>query len=237
MPPEDLANIESIPISRCSGVAWATAADFEQQKINSITEWPGNGRTECKVPTEICYGDGEEPLWGYDIPSDKARLQLFKLLLLESKDISSEMKSSPLIQQARDVLRNSGKTVVDVIADYLRLLWSHSEEILNETLGRTVVSGLPFHFVVTVPAIWKSYARGIMEEAVTKGIMRPRLAGETYASFVSEPESAALATLLGRKHLIKQGQKYVVCDAGGGTVVSPKRLILRKRIELIPRFS
>ncbi len=206
--------------SRYSGVAWATAADFERQRINSVLSWPGTGRTECKVPTELCYGNGQDKLWGYQIPSHEPRLQLFKLLLLDPQDLSSEMQSSPLVQRARDVLRNSGKSAVQVIADYLQLLWNHTQEILNKALGRAVVAGLPFHFVMTIPAIWKPYARQRMQEAVTKaGLMSRRLAGQTYLSFAPEPEAAALATLLERQWSITQGSTHVVCDAGGGTVV------------------
>lgn len=213
------ANIDEIS-ARYSGVAWATAADFEKQKVNPIMNWPGTGRTECKVPTELYYGKGQEKLWGYEIPTHEPRLQLVKLLLLDPKDLSSEMQESHLVQRARDVLHRSEKTAIDVIADYLELLWKHTEELLKKTLGKTVVSGLPFHFVITIPAIWKPYARQRMEEAVKKtGMMRPRLAGRTYLSFVPEPEAAALATLLDREESIRQGNIYVVCDAGGGTVV------------------
>jgi actin-like ATPase involved in cell morphogenesis len=47
------------------------------------------------------------------------------------------------------------------------------------------------------------------------------MAGETQLSVVTEPEAAALSTILDRYDSVKAGNVYVVCDAGGGTVVSP----------------
>ncbi|KAK0654970.1 hypothetical protein B0T16DRAFT_383955 [Cercophora newfieldiana] len=206
-----------------SGVAWAMADDFEQRQINSITNWPGRGGTESsKVPTEIWY-NGNNMKWGYEIPPDVPRLQFFKLLLLDAEDFSAELKSSPHIQRARDILQNSGKTAIKVIADYLRLLWAHAEETLRKTLGKKVSQRLTIGFIVTIPAIWKPYARQRMEEAVEmSGILTTRMAVTKYLSFAPEPEAAAIAALLERQRSIRrginQGDIYVVCDAGGGTV-------------------
>jgi len=72
-----------------------------------------------------------------------------------------------------------------------------------------------------VPAIWKDYARQGMEEAATRaGILKHRPVGPTTLSFVPEPEAAALVTLWENRRDLKTGHLYVVCDAGGGTVVS-----------------
>jgi molecular chaperone DnaK (HSP70) len=86
------------------------------------------------------------------------------------------------------------------------------------------VDALRFHIVITIPAIWKGYARQGMEEAAKKsGILRRRPAGETTLSFAPEPEAAALSTLSEPGRKTKQGDVYMICDAGGGTVV---RIIL-----------
>lgn len=77
------------------------------------------------------------------------------------------------------------------------------------------------HLVITVPALLKDYARQGMVEAARKGgILTARPAGPTTLAFDTEPEGAALATLCqGRRHF-DVGDVFVVCDAGGGTVVS-----------------
>ena len=60
-----------------------------------------------------------------------------------------------------------------------------------------------------------------MEEAATKaGILTARPAGPTTLGFALEPEAAALATLCeGGRHFDAE-DVFVVCDVGGGTVVS-----------------
>ena len=83
-----------------------------------------------------------------------------------------------------------------------------------------MVDGFTFHVVITVPAIWKGYARQDMEAAARQaGILDHRLAGPTTLGFSPEPEAAALATMCEIGVPIAEDDAYVICDAGGGTVV------------------
>lgn len=52
------------------------------------------------------------------------------------------------------------------------------------------------------------------------GILKKRAAGPTELVFSNEPEAAAMSTLIERGRRPHTGGVYVVCDAGGGTVVS-----------------
>ncbi|KAM0420288.1 hypothetical protein ACHAPT_011949 [Fusarium lateritium] len=202
-----------------SGVAWATVADFERHNVKHISKWPGLGREEGKAPTEIHYNDDGQAMWGYDIPGDVSRLQWFKLLLLKPEDLSPQMRTSPFLQRARDLVRNSKKDPIDIVADYLRLLWNHAEEKIKQEIGNAEFNAMTLHVVVTVPAIWKGYAQQSTEKAVRQaGILKRRMAGPTRLSVVTEPEAAALSTILDRYDSVKAGNVYVVCDAGGGTV-------------------
>lgn len=202
-------------------MAWATKVDLENKNINFITSWPGIGREEGKVPTELWYDDDKEISWGYEVPADADPFRWFKLLLLHNEDLEPELRESEFMVQARYMTEESGKTAVDLVADYLRLLWKHTMSTIERSRGETVVEALPIHIVLTVPAIWKSYARQAMEEAAKKsGILAPRLAGETKLTFAPEPEAAALATLHEQGGGVRPGNVYIICDAGGGTVVS-----------------
>ncbi|KAL4967817.1 uncharacterized protein BDV14DRAFT_197457 [Aspergillus stella-maris] len=201
-----------------SGVSWATVADFTRNKINLITSWPGTDREEGKAPTELFYEDNQI-FWGYEIPDGADPVRWFKLLLVKNEDLSEETRSSELILRGRKMLKETGKTVVGLIADYLRLLWSHILKHLKKSRGEFVVNALRFHVVITIPAIWKGYARQGMEEAARQaGLLSSRPAGETTLSFVLEPEAAALSTLCEPGHQAQPGDLYVICDAGGGTV-------------------
>lgn len=184
-----------------------------------ITSWPGSGREEGKAPTELYYEDGKIS-WGFEIDSDIDAIKWFKLLLLKEEDLSPELRSSEFLLRARKMMRENDKTAIDLISDYLRMIWSHTLETITKDRG-SVVEALQFHVVITVPAIWKDYARQDMTEAVRKaGILSQRNAGETKLTFAPEPEAAALSTLCEPGRRTKPNEVYLVCDAGGGTVVS-----------------
>jgi hypothetical protein len=182
-------------VFRFSGAAWATDEDFRAEHINVITSWPGYGREEGKAPTELFYEDGKV-MWGYEIPVDAAPVSWFKLLLVKDADLSEELRSSEFLLRGRKMLRENGKTAIDLIADYLRALWAHVLDTIQKARGESVVDALPFHVVITVPAIWKGYARQGMEKAAKQsGILDPRAAGPTMLTFAPEPEAAALSAL------------------------------------------
>ncbi|CAG7561921.1 unnamed protein product [Fusarium equiseti] len=200
-----------------SGVAWASQADFEHQHINLITSWPGSGREEGKAPTEVYYED-DKVSCGFDIDSDTDPIKWFKLLILKDEDLTPELRSSEFLLRARQMMRQNEKTPYKLISDYLRMLWKHTLNTITKDRG-SAVDALQFHVVITVPAIWKDYARQHMMEAAKKaGILDRRAAGRTRLTFVPEPEAAALATLCEPGRRIRFNDVYLVCDAGGGTV-------------------
>ncbi|KAF2500102.1 actin-like ATPase domain-containing protein [Lophium mytilinum] len=201
-----------------SGAAWATGEDFASNQINMITSWPGTGREEGKVPTELFY-EHSQIMWGYEIPLDADPVRWFKLLLLKDEDLDAEVRSNEIILRGRKMLKENGKTANDFISDFLRALWVHILETVKKSRGESVVEALSFHVVITVPAIWKGYARQGMEQAVKKaGILDRRAAGTTTLTFAPEPEAAALSTLGEPGRKLKTGDVYMICDAGGGTV-------------------
>jgi molecular chaperone DnaK (HSP70) len=162
--------------------------------------------------------------WGFDISLDADPVRWFKLLLLKPEDMDPETKDSEFLIRARKMMRENGKTAVDFVADYLRAFWKHVVDSITRARGESVVEALTFHVVVTVPAIWKGYARQAMNDAVTQaGILDWRPAGSTTLTFAPEPEAAALATLFEQGEGVKKGNVYIICDAGGGTVVSLAR--------------
>ncbi|KAM0208327.1 hypothetical protein ACHAPA_000240 [Fusarium lateritium] len=70
-------------------------------------------------------------------------------------------------------------------------------------------------FVVTVPAIWSPKAKQSTEQAAAMA----GFCGNQRIQLISEPEAAALYTLKTLSpSTLQVGRKFVVCDAGGGTV-------------------
>ncbi|KAJ8119298.1 hypothetical protein ONZ43_g3722 [Nemania bipapillata] len=200
-----------------SGAAWATLADFGSDGINLITSWPGTGREEGKAPTELYY-EHDETLWGYQVPPEAEPIRWFKLLLLRDEHLSPEHKKSRYLDRAREFLRETEKTPKDLVADYLRLLWQHILDTIYKARGESI-SALKIHIVITVPAIWQSYARESMREAASKaGMLNSRSGGASTLAFAPEPEAAALSTLCEPGRKLNTKDIYVICDAGGGTV-------------------
>jgi hypothetical protein len=197
-------------------------------------------KDDAKTPTAICYGDSG-PTWGYGIHDDASAIRWFKLLLLNPEDLDQDVKDSSHLKIAKQKLKEAGKSVVQAVADYLRLLWEHTISSMKRERGAIGVDGLPFKVVLTVPAIWKPYAQSrMLKAAKLAGILDERLCGNTSLQLVSEPEAAALATLgeyRGRKD-VEAGDVFIVCDVGGGTadIISYKiqqtdPLYLREAVE------
>ena len=111
----------------------------------------------------------------------------------------------------------SGKQAVDFIADYLtELLKFVRHEVLAPEYGLQFLKQKKISYIITVPAIWTDKAKGLTLQAADRaGIQRRSL------SLITEPEAAALyCTTLSRDVHLSIGDRFVVCDAGGGTVVT-----------------
>ncbi|KAH7170827.1 hypothetical protein EDB81DRAFT_909517 [Dactylonectria macrodidyma] len=205
-----------------SGVAWAYSR--EPDEIELVTDWDAqlNFCSDVeKTPTQIHFGEGGTPKWGYAIPPDKVAIKWFKLLLLDPKDVPNDVYASSQLTQARLLRSALNKDPVDIIGSFLRHLWNHAIDTIKRSVGAELLEECIFHVVITIPAIWPAYCQQRMKRAVElSGIVSKRLCGETTLRFISEPEAAALATMkdLSKKGNTRAGDTIVVCDAGSGTV-------------------
>ena len=110
------------------------------------------------------------------------------------------------------------KTPLDFTCDYLKNVNNY---VLNSVLpahfGEDFLQNQQISYVLTVPAIWSDKAKELTRQAALKaGIQGRKL------MLITEPEPATLycATLCSETSL-GEGDRFLVCDAGGGTVVSP----------------
>ena len=94
------------------------------------------------------------------------------------------------------MVQSLGKSAIQVIADYLRLLWKHAVDDIVRDRGSSAFRGSLLKVWITVPAIWTETARNRMREAARMaGILDYRTAGKTTLDLVAEPEAAAIAVL------------------------------------------
>lgn len=137
------------------------------------------------------------------------------------------MRDSDYMIAVSRTMTDLGKTPVEVVGDYLKLLWNHimdhiMTQITNET-GESLFYGTTVHvdIVITVPSIWTNDTNeGMIQAALYAGLYDYSLTGRTTITFVSEPEAAALATLSDVEDCKDLGvdDTFVVVDVGGGTV-------------------
>lgn len=208
--------------------------------IRSVAHWPGprpgTEIDEVKVPSKIQYHKNEDghivPVkWGFQVEDDNdLTFHWYKLLLLKDEDQPRHLRESKQLQKTRDRLKAIGKTPEDVVSDYLSKLWEHAvgdngiglwdlpTGQISKQLGQGSVFKMPIHVVLTVPAIWKKYARDSMKKAAMRaGFLNHRLAGPTTLELISEPEAASYAYLKEIRQRLAIDDTILVLDLGGGT--------------------
>ncbi|GAB0136228.1 hypothetical protein EsDP_00004539 [Epichloe bromicola] len=195
-----------------SGVSWAETTRPDVQHVVSI--WPAadSAKSSLKVPTELRkLAKGWQ--WGFEIPENAKRHRFFKLFVLTGPEDMEKMNEGGLDEP--ETPNRDGETPLQLTRIYLSCLHDHFISILEKNLSRSVVQSMPMDFVVTVPAIWSNTAKQATERAAAMA----GFCGNRRIHLISEPEAAALYTI---KHLgssvLKPGRKFVICDAGGGTV-------------------
>lgn len=202
------------------------------EKIVVVKIWPGASLAE-KIPTQLSYKT-TPPIWGAKVRSTEnyePRIAYFKLGLEETvKDVYSAgldhssrrrySKSSPL----GGYLVNSDwhhpslpdMKAVDFAADYLSAIREYITRVhLPVQFDERYLLRQQISYVITVPAIWSEKAKELTRIAASRaGITRRNLI------LVTESEAAALycATVCDEADL-QVGDRFLICDAGGGTVV------------------
>jgi len=110
---------------------------------------------------------------------------------------------------------------VDYARDFLQSVNDYvTQEILPTRYGARFLQNQTLSYVITVPAIWSDKAKQQTRQAAEEaGIDKYNL------TLITEPEAAALycATLCDEVDL-ESGDRFMICDARGGTVViHPRR--------------
>jgi len=167
-----------------------------------------------KVPTEIILDNNNNVLeFGAKCKEYLRRKGLnsghyfkgIKMKLYEKKTTITSIntnKKLPLVLVIEKVL----ETLINLCVDKLNQSWNFFEES-------------NIKWVVTVPAIWGDFEKGIMMEAcINLGLIDED--DDKSLFFALEPEAASLYCSKNdsiRKELIEKGKYYIICDLGGGT--------------------
>jgi hypothetical protein len=196
------------------------------EKVTVVRTWPNQeGTFTEKTPTLLSY-TSSPPHWCASVlPRDKARVAYFKLGLQENlKQLYPNRGSSTPSSLLGGYLTDHNwkhpdlplKKAVHFTADYLTCIVQHVlKEVLPLHFGAEFLKHQQLSYVITVPAIWSDRAKELTHQAAVKaGMARHKI------MLITEPEAAALycASLYTDMDL-RRGDRFLVCDAGGGTVV------------------
>lgn len=167
-----------------------------------------------KTPTVIMYKKDSQQVasWGDAARAQSERPNLQDHLLEKFKLYLDEAMATTL-----GPLPN-GLTPLQVISDYLRSLHGY----ICDTMKRGFAQNYHPHqyrYCLTVPATWSDQAKAIMREAAIMAGMIDRNDPSERLSLISEPEAAALyCQKTCDQFKLVHGQRFMICDAGGGTV-------------------
>jgi hypothetical protein len=210
-----------------TGVAFAHTGNVSGNDITRIAEnlevirsWPSPSLQYAeKTPTIIAYHT-DPPTWGGNVkPNHHPQVAHFKLGLQPRVREHYNTGGTPSVLAFLDpnwVNPVPGKTAVDFAADYLKCVHKYVTDIaFPRQFGETFLRGQQISYVITVPAIWKDSAKSLTRQAAERaGIPSRKL------ELITEPEAAALyCATISREVDLKNGDRFLVCDAGGGTVV------------------
>ncbi|KAL0477864.1 hypothetical protein AKO1_013667, partial [Acrasis kona] len=200
--------------------------DDKKKSTHKELQWEASESRYCKNLTQILYDKTtKKPVtWGYaalrtmaeqfdtDSDSTEGQYHLFKYFKL---GLQKDCK------QVEDESGQIKKPVMDVIHDYLSFLFDKIKDFYNRATNRKLnVAEITWCF--TIPAIWDDKEKEAMRVAAKKVGMIGRNASDDDFKIVLEPEAAAVYCLEYMKNnsnkSLRNGDTFVVVDAGGGTI-------------------
>ncbi|KAG2235693.1 hypothetical protein BDF21DRAFT_355507 [Thamnidium elegans] len=185
------------------------------QEIEDIAKWPKQtSNFYSKTPTVLLYevGASTTEWWGENAHKNFwfSRGYLTKKLITRFKLLLNNDESVPELPP--------GLEVEGVIRDYLKGFHGFVASHLSKTLG-SIYNEEKVRYCLTVPAGWTDHAKIIMRNAaIEAGIIRLTDHPERL-TLISEPEAAALyCQRYCDEFDLSDGEQFLICDAGGGTV-------------------
>ncbi|KAG2203941.1 hypothetical protein INT47_007524 [Mucor saturninus] len=213
--PEDYDYVVGIDFGTTySGCSFAYTGAGNRE-IEDIIRWPNQSQNVySKTPTVLLYkcGAATTEWWGEYAYKNfwYAKGYLHKKLVTRFKLLLNNDSSVPELPP--------GLQVEGVIRDYLKGFHKHIMVQLEHSLGSRYNPD-KIRYCLTVPAGWSDQAKIIMREAtINAGIIKSDDHPERL-TLISEPEAAALYCQKNCEEFnLTDGQQFLICDAGGGTV-------------------
>lgn len=214
-----------------SGVSYSVLDPGQIPEIKGVTRFPAQEHVtgSSKIPTIIYYDPrgsvravGAEAIKDgvLELATDNGwvKAEWFKLHLRprtrSTEHIAAEIPPLP-----------SGKTVVQVFADYLRYLFQCTSSYIRDTHanGHTLWASVENHidYVLSHPNGWEGPQQNQMREAsVLAGLIPSTPEGHARISFVTEGEASLHFSINNgfSSTTMNNGDGVLIVDAGGGTI-------------------
>ncbi|KAL7268892.1 hypothetical protein RUND412_008466 [Rhizina undulata] len=173
------------------------------------------------IPTSWKFSTQTTP-----VPSSLAPTSTFHQQTRLTAELNERLTNKTPMGRAYAQLTELGVSPVEAVTDYLQCLREYIVSVIEARFPPGVIRRMRTEYVLTVPAVWSDTAKAFTKIAATNAGF-----GQFGADFnlVGEPEAAAAHALkvIGTAGL-KEGDTFVVCDAGGGSVD-----LVSYRIELL----
>jgi hypothetical protein len=104
--------------------------------------------------------------------------------------------------------------VVDVTADFLKLVYKQAFTFLESHMGEYMVQETPIKFLLTPPALWSVKARALARTAATRAGFGKRTNTadvDDELLIIDEPEAAAIAAIKTTVEQLPQANCFEVC--------------------------
>jgi hypothetical protein len=193
---------------------------------------------EPKIPSVISYSPNTsagEQQWGLSLSPDAVTMMNTKLELDVQDDKLDELEliiqllegtcnlDFSHVKKSRGYPEYTWKEPEEIVTDYLTNIFKYLDRAI-EYIGPQLRQSMAIDIVITTPVKWSYRAKNSTFRAVRKaGFNEENFPGLDQIIMVSEPEAAAIFTTRfltkdKKKHFLKLGECFVLCDAGGGTV-------------------
>ncbi|KAI4720031.1 actin-like ATPase domain-containing protein [Aureobasidium sp. EXF-10727] len=183
-----------------------------QYEVSSeATPLPSRKRRAAGSYADIKKADVHVVKWGFPASKDKDSIQMLKLLLDPQQELPPYVSRTRLEAQLKQI----GRGAVEATADFLEKLKGQVLEALDKRYGKAFMATTKIDYILTVPAVWSDAAKdATLRAAEMAGLHKSR-----NLQMITEPEAAGLYALKQMEGVtLAEGDTYIVCDAGGGTV-------------------
>ncbi|KAI9741418.1 MAG: hypothetical protein M1818_004224 [Claussenomyces sp. TS43310] len=180
-------------------LAWLGRSRHPLKRFFIVSNWDtdeANDHDLEKVPSIVTRNSqGKVNSWGFSLEERRHHISWFKLGLCEEVTKMLAKERPERYNMLYDLLAKYDKKPLDVSADYLRLLWAHSIEHIQEEVDPVLRDNIKLRIVLTVPAIWDHKAQDLTRRAAEMAGMLDR--EDSTLELIAEPEAAALAVFTG----------------------------------------